>query len=503
MRLEGSFRFLYRRDGVYKAKRNVAAALPAAHGSTVKRVRVADRDRLFYVDLADDRAIQIVPFGPRANAFVTRSTGSIEDAFLNRDAWLGRNAPLPRPAPTPSDVQQFMDEWLAQDTTLEESLRRVVPTFDRAIAREVLVRSETSTDQVAGLDQATLLRLWKAVIEVESELSNPKPRLYEVDGETVFSLLELGELASAPVQTYATIDEAMSVFVRRTLSRTAFRNRFDPLIHMLEAEEARLARSIEQMEAQATVESRAEKYERIGHVLMAMAHEVPAGSEVVVLPDIFAEDRLIEVPLDPALSAVENAERYYRKARQSRASSTHSGRRLEELKDSRKEISHAIAELSDASNVKEVAAFEERHADLMSRVSSANQSDQSPRFKRFTVAGDFEVLVGKNAAQNEVLTFARAARHDYWLHARGVPGSHVILRMHSKTAEAPKYALEQAASIAAHFSKASGSKLVPVIVTRRKYVRKAKNGPVGSVVVDREEVLIVPPGLPKATATAN
>lgn len=105
------------------------------------------------------------------------------------------------------------------------------------------------------------------------------------------------------------------------------------------------------------------------------------------------------------------------------------------------------------------------------------------------------VLVGKSAANNDELTMKFAKPNDIWLHARGTSGSHVVLKMHTND-KPPKYILEQAAQIAAYYSGARNAKHVPVIYTYKKYVRKPKGANPGSVVVTKEDVIIVEPKLP-------
>ena len=87
-------------------------------------------------------------------------------------------------------------------------------------------------------------------------------------------------------------------------------------------------------------------------------------------------------------------------------------------------------------------------------------------------------------------------KEDLWLHARGVPGSHVIIQMNRKNDFPPTNIIEKAAEIAAFYSKAKGSSLVPVIFTKRKYVRKGKGLPPGAVFVDKEDVVLVKPTEP-------
>ena len=120
-------------------------------------------------------------------------------------------------------------------------------------------------------------------------------------------------------------------------------------------------------------------------------------------------------------------------------------------------------------------------------------------FRRFALPGGFEAWVGKNAKGNAELTTRYAQPHDLWLHARGVPGSHVVIRRDSKTVMPDRRAVEMAAALAAYHSNAKTQSLVPVIVTERKYVRPIKGGPPGLVRIDREDVVLVEPKRPEGS----
>jgi predicted ribosome quality control (RQC) complex YloA/Tae2 family protein len=110
--------------------------------------------------------------------------------------------------------------------------------------------------------------------------------------------------------------------------------------------------------------------------------------------------------------------------------------------------------------------------------------------RRFRSAQGFEIVVGRNARQNEQVSFEIAQAGDTWLHARGVPGAHVIIRAAGRTPDAETVRI--AAQLAAHYSAAQGEAAAPVSVTLRKWVRRAPGGRPGQVIVEREEVLLVP-----------
>jgi len=118
-------------------------------------------------------------------------------------------------------------------------------------------------------------------------------------------------------------------------------------------------------------------------------------------------------------------------------------------------------------------------------------------YRVFPIGEKYEAWVGKSSSDNDVLTFKYAGPHDYWMHVRGSPGSHVVLKSRSGGAfDPPKEVLRAAAKIAAWYSKMKKAGMVPVAYCERKYVKKPKNAPPGTVTLQREEVIFVEPGLP-------
>jgi predicted ribosome quality control (RQC) complex YloA/Tae2 family protein len=106
------------------------------------------------------------------------------------------------------------------------------------------------------------------------------------------------------------------------------------------------------------------------------------------------------------------------------------------------------------------------------------------------------VLVGRNNLENDKLTFHASAPTDLWFHAQNVPGSHVVLKCRGNPGSPPSGILEMTSAIAAYYSKARHSGLVPVIYTQRKYVRKPRGAKAGQVICEREKMIMVRPGLP-------
>ena len=122
--------------------------------------------------------------------------------------------------------------------------------------------------------------------------------------------------------------------------------------------------------------------------------------------------------------------------------------------------------------------------------------DIRTKFKHYIIDNKYDVYVGRDSANNDLLTMKFAKQNDYWFHARGASGSHVVLRVENTKEPVPKNILKAAASIAAFHSKAKTSGLAPVSYTFKKYVTKKKGMEPGKVALLREDVLLVKPGIP-------
>ena len=482
---------LFRAPGAARQRRNTADVLAGAVGATVRRVRVAERDRHVFIDL-DRGKIQIVLFGSRPNAFWTNGEGVVRDAFLDAHDWAGATV-SPRPAPEVATPEAFAARWQPRKT-LAQSVAGAVPLFTRDLAAQAVRRAGLDPD--ATPESAHLGTLFEAVRRFEEALAEPRPHVYWRG--LLAQALALVPLADAPqawrAEPFGTVDAALSVWARRSLGQRAYADLYVPLERTLARAARRRTRSAQAMLDELAQPSRADRYETWAHLLMA-AGNAPPGRESVTLADIVGgTGEPVEIPLDASRTAVENAERYYDKARKTR--------RARETAEARWEHAQASAEAADAllarvratTAVGELREIQESEADALARLlgQKAERGPTEP-FHRIALPGGFEALVGKHARGNAHLTTRVARPHDLWLHARGVPGSHVVVARASRTVAVPPHVVQAAAELAARFSTAKTQSVVPVTVTERKYVRPVKGGPPGLVRVDREDVIDVSP----------
>jgi len=223
-----------------------------------------------------------------------------------------------------------------------------------------------------------------------------------------------------------------------------------------------------------------------GDLLLAKLHEVPRGVDEVELIDF--EKNPVRLALDPSLTPHQNAAKFYEKA--GKAERTH--QRLPGLIEEARSQLAAWNRLHEA--VEEGAITSDDLEEALPDPKSSKSKTGAPTYpyRTFRSSGGLEIRVGKGAKKNDDLTFRHSRPEDVWLHARHSAGAHVVLRWtHSDSP--PARDLQEAAVLAAVYSKARTSGSVPVDWTRRKYVRKPRGARAGSVVLDRQETLFVAP----------
>lgn len=243
---------------------------------------------------------------------------------------------------------------------------------------------------------------------------------------------------------------------------------------------------------------------RVAETLAAFQTRIPAGATHVELPDLYAPEQTLAIELDPAESIHVQIEKRFKRVSKLEKSLAHSTRRLELVQKEGAELDAALRLLerartfSDALKLVEAirAKFAIKLDDKAPPIGGTKKKNPEKTYRQFDLDEHWFAVVGRSNQENDEITFKVAAPTDLWFHAHNVPGSHVILRSRGGKGQPPKAIVERTASIAAHYSKARHSGLVPVIYTQRKFVRKFRGANPGQVTCEREKMLMVPPTRP-------
>jgi predicted ribosome quality control (RQC) complex YloA/Tae2 family protein len=187
------------------------------------------------------------------------------------------------------------------------------------------------------------------------------------------------------------------------------------------------------------------------------------------------------IALDPALNPQDNIARLFKKIKRAKKGLAAIEPRLEEAEYKQLELEEDIEKIAAIDDLETLLECLPNEPTEATQKRSRKQQTSSP-FREYRSSDGKKILVGRNSRHNDTLTFRIARGNDTWLHVRGIPGSHVLLPT-GKQEQPTTEQLLDAATLAAHFSKARGEIHVDVMVTQAKYVKKPKGAPPGQVMV--------------------
>jgi predicted ribosome quality control (RQC) complex YloA/Tae2 family protein len=404
------------------------------------------------------------------------------------------------------DLTAFRERLLHRPSSpLLQAVKFTFPTFGTILALEALHRAAIPAEAIAGdVSSDAIDTLLTRVPGLLHDLSHPSPRTYMTPHGTVklFSPIALTHVCEPREVLFDDIHDAIRFTVYRRRSARGVDDRKEAVVSILREQLRRAQRSVEAIEQELATGSRATEYERFGTLILHHLHELTPGAESL---DIQEGALQVSVPLEPRVPPTHSAQRYFERAKHARLAEQESRKRLAHLRSRISVAESLIADLSPAGTVDEFTTRLRRQETALQQfgLSQQGQPVELPPFRVFRVDGGFEVWAGKNSTNNDLLTLRYARPNDLWFHARGAGGSHVVLRVSSASGEPGRRAREQAAGIAAYYSKMRNARMVPVVVTERKFVRKPKGAPPGTVVLQREDVIFAEPRLPEGSPSSG
>jgi len=264
---------------------------------------------------------------------------------------------------------------------------------------------------------------------------------------------------------------------------------FDKELHKLSAKINNLKERIEKGPQH-------EVYYNYGKILLSNIYALTKGSKQTILIDF--EGNEVIIPLNEKLNPNENAEFYFDKAKNEKINFEKSSEIYTNTVSKYEKLVKLKSQFETAQTADEFKIV----YDIVNPDSKKNRmNDSGPKIKyrHYLIDSKYHVFVGKDSQSNDLLSTKFAKQNDYWFHARGLPGSHVVLRVDNTKEIVPKNIIKNAASIAAFWSKAKTAKIAPVSYTFGKYVYKKKGFDPGQVSLTKETVLLVKPEIPANT----
>lgn len=380
------------------------------------------------------------------------------------------------------------------DGSVQQSIRAIFNGFGKPLLDEVLWTSTLNGDEcITDLSPDQLDTLAKSLYDLKAKLQDSHGLLTLINDNNKKAHATFTLHNYKVLKEYSTISEALEESIHNTKSiHTADKELEKILTAAIKKEEVRHQKIKDELDDT----NKMDTYKLYGDILMINAHLQVQYEPSIQLPNLLSEEgELLTIPLKPNLTIVENGQWYYKlytKLKNRMVSGEYqlnaSTTKLEYLKSILYSISLATTRESLEEIRKEcmdAGIIKKSKKPLSYKLGKSN-------YIHLTI-DEGEIFIGRNNQQNEYLTHRFAKPTDIWFHTQDIQGSHLILRLN---AEPDDMILSKVAQYAAYFSKARETSKVPVDYTYIKNIKKPPGSPLGFVIFNTHQTMIVEPKKP-------
>ncbi len=450
-----------------RARRNSVDLFSELIGQRVESIRQFENERSFALMLSNGFALLFKMHGNRSNVVLFRE-GKTFEMFRNN---------LPEDEALVLDELDRKMDWTREGFEQhQDKLQEHYFTLGKLVWKYLDDNSfKTSTS-----DQQ-----WQSIQRLRSDFEKPKYFITELNHKLYLSLMRLGNVMKEFSDPLIAVNEFFLTYTHHhalSKEKLAALSALKSKLHSGELYCRKTSDKLTELETN-------NNYKIWADLIMANLHAIKPRAEKISLQDFYQEDHLIEIKLKRDLSPQKNAEVFYRKSKNQQQELD---RLNQSIETKQREIENIKDQILKLENTEDLKGIRNLSTSFGLNPSTEKQAGPLP-YHEFEFHG-FKIWVGRNAQSNDTLTLKHSYKEDLWLHAKDVAGSHVLIK-HRAGKDFPKDVIERAAQLAAYNSKRKTESLCPVSVTQKKFVRKRKGDPAGSVVVEREEVIMVEPKL--------
>lgn len=389
-----------------------------------------------------------------------------------------------------------------EEQNLSKALIRVFNGLDPLLAEEIAFQASlNSAGKVKDIRPEKMEQLFKVLCSLEEAVQNnlwePTMIVNESGVFKDFTCLDIKSLPPSQKKTFKNMNRLLNTFFAFKEKQQKTDHLKHNLVSLVEEEIKKARDKGEKLQLKLKSAEKTEELRLWGDLLTSQMYLVEKGLDQVELVNFYEpQQKKIKVPLDPKLSPGANAQKIFKKYRKFKKALPLLQKTLLQISQ---ELSYlegvrfslGIVRPEDLDYIKEELMKEGYIKKTPVRKGSAEKkkAEKISEPLKFLSSEGFEIFVGKNNYQNEYLTLKMAGKEDLWLHVKDIPGSHVVVRGD----HIPSQTLEEAAGLAAFYSKGAGSSNVPVDYTRVKHVRKPRGAKPGMVIYDHHKTLYVTP----------
>ncbi len=291
-------------------------------------------------------------------------------------------------------------------------------------------------------------------------------------------------------ECFSSVNDMLCVFYNKTAGMDEFEKRKKEIYDKLKKDKEKTEKRIQAIRSDLDKLNKASIYKIYGELILSNIYLIKPKDTLLETQNFYSEElETIQIELDPTLSGGENAQKYFEKYKKAQRGIPVLTERLNESTLHLRLVEETMSDLNTSKNDGDLDLCRERFNWQSNKVKKEDLIAKAPRKFYFK---NYEILAGRNPAQNDELSLKIAGKQDLWFHTRSIPGSHVIIR-NKQGEKTPSEVIVKAATVAAWFSKAKTSAKVPVSYTFAKNVSKKKGMPPGMVTIKDEMTIIVNP----------
>jgi predicted ribosome quality control (RQC) complex YloA/Tae2 family protein len=480
-------------------------------GGQITHVSQPAWERILHLDVAGpegDVTIIIEPMERRSNLLLVQN-GIILDCLRRVGADENRyrvslpNHPYAPPPPQTGKLSPFnlsLESLIGLFQQNEDAKRKTHQVLTSRLlgvspllAREIVYLASGNSEQKASDVQPVAIQTALNSLVAPLGRREWQPGVAENErGIEAYSVYPLESVAGW--RRTESLSEAMTLYYTAPVGEEAYTAAKIPVRDAIHEAEGKLRGKLESLQRSMTDESERESLRQSGELILAYQYGIqPKQTELRAQYDLDAPELVI--PLDPALTPLENAQRYFQKYNKAKGALEDVPRLIKETSNELGYLVQLETDLDLAGNWPEIDEVQQTlqakgywRGTPTKRIAGGGKS--APL--RVVSKDGFVVWVGRNSRQNEIVTFDKGGPVDYWLHAHEAAGAHVIVKFDGR--QIPERVLDGAAALAAYYSASRGESSVIVDVTQRRYVRKIKGAAAGMVTYKSEGTRTVTPG---------
>ena len=447
-------------------------------------------------DLCKKRLI-IEIMGKHSNIIFCDENGRIIDSIKHvpahmssvREVLPGRTYFIPdtmeKADPLTVTMENFVEVLKEKPMPVGKALYTSFTGISPVVAEEICYLAGLESRMGANdFDEDLLMHLYKQFSYYMDDVRNGNftPVIY-YDGETPkeFSALALSHFERYDAEDFSSISMILASYYATKNTLTRIRQKGADLRHVVQTALERNRKKFDLQTRQIQDTENREKFRIYGELINAYGYGLESGTKELECLNYYTNEN-IKIPLDPTLTPQENSQKYFAKYNKQK-------RTFEALTELIQETSDDIRYLESISNALDIALSEPDLAQIKEELIQSGYVRRKFTKKKvkltskplhYISSDGYHMYVGKNNLQNDELTFQFANGNDWWFHAKGTAGSHVIVKTNGD--ELPDRTFEEAGRLAAHYSKNRGNDKVEIDYIEKKHVKKPNGGKPGFVV---------------------